>query len=114
MLADAGWEYDHAKAERLRAQALGCEFMATGHYVRRVPGPGGPELHRALDPARDQSYFLYATTEQQLAFLRRHGCDEAQGFGLVRPLPPGEITRLLGEGRRWSFLGTPPPRRRTT
>ncbi len=51
---------------------------------------------------------------QQLAFLRRHGCDEAQGFGLVRPLPPGEITRLLGEGRRWSFLGTPPPRRRTT
>jgi diguanylate cyclase (GGDEF)-like protein len=49
---------------------------------------------------------------QQLAFLRRHGCDEAQGFGLARPLPPEEITRLLGEGRRWSFLGAPPPRRR--
>jgi diguanylate cyclase (GGDEF)-like protein len=49
---------------------------------------------------------------QQLAFLRRHGCDEAQGFGLARPLPPAEVTRLLGEGRRWSFLGSPPPRRR--
>lgn len=49
---------------------------------------------------------------QQLAFLRRHGCDEAQGFGLARPLPPEQVTRLLGEGRRWSFLGTPPPRRR--
>jgi len=35
-----------------------------------VPGPAGPELPRALDPARDQSYFLFATTEEQLAFLR--------------------------------------------
>ncbi len=41
-----------------------------GHYVRRVIGAAGPELHRALDPARDQSYFLYGTTEEQLAFLR--------------------------------------------
>ena len=38
--------------------------------MRRVIGPAGPELHRALDPARDQSYFLYATTEEQLDFLR--------------------------------------------
>jgi tRNA-uridine 2-sulfurtransferase len=52
------------------ARELGADCLATGHYVRRVLGPGGPELHRALDPARDQSYFLYATTEQQLAFLR--------------------------------------------
>ena len=49
---------------------------------------------------------------QQLAFLRRHGCDEAQGFGLARPLPPAQVTSLLAEGRRWSFLGAPPPRRR--
>ena len=57
------------------ARELGADCLATGHYVRRVVGPGGPELprielHRALDPARDQSYFLYATTEEQLAFLR--------------------------------------------
>ena len=52
------------------AKELGADCLATGHYVRRVAGPAGPELHRALDPARDQSYFLYATTEEQLDFLR--------------------------------------------
>ncbi len=46
---------------------LGCEAMATGHYVRRVDGPDGPELHRAVDLQRDQSWFLFATTRQQLA-----------------------------------------------
>jgi len=52
------------------ARELGADCLATGHYVHRVLGDGGPELHRALDPARDQSYFLYATTEAQLDFLR--------------------------------------------
>lgn len=52
------------------AKELGADCLATGHYVRRVVGAAGPELHRALDPARDQSYFLYATTEDQLDFIR--------------------------------------------
>lgn len=52
------------------ARELGADCLATGHYVRRVIGAAGPELHRALDPARDQSYFLYATTAAQLDFLR--------------------------------------------
>ncbi len=52
------------------ARELGADCLATGHYVRRVAGPAGPELHRALDPARDQSYFLYGTTGPQLDFLR--------------------------------------------
>jgi tRNA-specific 2-thiouridylase len=52
------------------ARDLGAEAMATGHYVRRVEGSNGPELHRAHDPARDQSYFLFATTCEQLAYLR--------------------------------------------
>ncbi len=52
------------------ARGLGAEALATGHYVRRVEGPGGPELHRAADPSRDQSYFLFATTREQLDFLR--------------------------------------------
>jgi tRNA-specific 2-thiouridylase len=52
------------------ARELGADCLATGHYVRRVMGPAGAELHRALDPARDQSYFLYGTTEAQLDFLR--------------------------------------------
>ncbi len=52
------------------ARDLGADCLATGHYVRRVMGPAGAELHRATDPARDQSYFLYGTTEAQLDFLR--------------------------------------------
>lgn len=52
------------------AKDLGAESLATGHYIRRVDGPDGPELHRAVDAARDQSYFLFATTAEQLAFLR--------------------------------------------
>ena len=52
------------------ARELGADCLATGHYVRRIMGSGGAELHRALDPARDQSYFLYGTTQEQLDFLR--------------------------------------------
>ena len=49
---------------------LGASALATGHYVRRTLGPAGPQLRRAVDPARDQSYFLFATTPGQLAYLR--------------------------------------------
>jgi len=49
------------------ARGLGAERLATGHYVRRVDGATGAEMHRAADPARDQSWFLYATTLPQLA-----------------------------------------------
>jgi tRNA-specific 2-thiouridylase len=52
------------------AKELGADCLATGHYVRRAPTATGAQLWRALDPARDQSYFLYATTEEQLEFLR--------------------------------------------
>jgi tRNA-specific 2-thiouridylase len=52
------------------ARELGAAALATGHYVRRLSGRAGPELHRAVDPARDQSYFLFATTPEQLQFLR--------------------------------------------
>jgi tRNA-specific 2-thiouridylase len=52
------------------ARELGADALATGHYARRVEGAAGPELHRAADPARDQSYFLFATTREQLGLLR--------------------------------------------
>ena len=52
------------------ARDLGAAALATGHYARRILGAEGPELHRAADPARDQSYFLFATTREQLDFLR--------------------------------------------
>jgi tRNA-specific 2-thiouridylase len=52
------------------ARELGASALATGHYARRVPGIFGPELHRARDAARDQSYFLYRTNPAELDFLR--------------------------------------------
>jgi tRNA-specific 2-thiouridylase len=48
------------------ADDLGAEALATGHYVRRIEGAEGAELHRARDPQRDQSWFLFATTRAQL------------------------------------------------
>lgn len=53
------------------ARDLGADVMATGHYVQRVVGDAGSaELRRAADPLKDQSYFLFATTQEQLDFLR--------------------------------------------
>ena len=52
------------------ARDLGADCLATGHYIRRTDGEDGPELHRAADASRDQSYFLFATTAEQLDYLR--------------------------------------------
>ncbi len=58
-------------ADLLRtAKDLGADCLATGHYIRRTDGRDGPELHRAQDAGRDQSYFLFATTRAQLDYLR--------------------------------------------
>ncbi len=69
------------------AGELGAAAMATGHYVRRAEGPVRAELLRAADPARDQSYFLFATTREQLAGLR---------FPLGG-LPKPEVRRIAAE-----------------
>jgi tRNA-uridine 2-sulfurtransferase len=69
------------------ARELGADCLATGHYVRRVGGPHGTELHKGADPRRDQSYFLYGTTREQLDFLR---------FPLGG-LPKPEVRRLAEE-----------------
>lgn len=52
------------------ARDLEADCMATGHYIQRKIGIAGPELHMAADHARDQSYFLFSTTAEQLAYLR--------------------------------------------
>ncbi len=52
------------------AKDLDADCMATGHYIRRETGAAGPELHCAADPDRDQSYFLFSTTPEQLDYLR--------------------------------------------
>jgi tRNA-specific 2-thiouridylase len=52
------------------AKDLDADCMATGHYIQRKMGPQKAELHCAADAARDQSYFLFSTTQAQLDFLR--------------------------------------------
>ena len=52
------------------ARDLGAEAMATGHYVRRSVVDGRVQMRKAIDHSRDQSYFLFATTPQQLDYLR--------------------------------------------
>jgi len=52
------------------ARDLDSDALATGHYIRRVDGRAGPEMHRASDESKDQSYFLFATTADQLSYLR--------------------------------------------
>src|SRR3954466_12037358 len=69
------------------ARELGADCLATGHYVRRVVNDGGIELHKGADPRRDQSYFLYGTTREQLDFLR---------FPLG-DLPKDEVRRIAAE-----------------
>ena len=52
------------------AKDLEADCMATGHYIQRKMGDHGPELHSATDASRDQSYFLFSTTQEQLEYLR--------------------------------------------
>ena len=52
------------------ARDLGADALVTGHYAQRRVGPQGAELHRGTDPNRDQSYFLFTTTNAQLDLLR--------------------------------------------
>ncbi|MFM6972589.1 MAG: tRNA 2-thiouridine(34) synthase MnmA [Alphaproteobacteria bacterium] len=52
------------------ARDLGADYMATGHYVKKIINKNNAsELHQAVDPLKDQSYFLFATTKEQLDFL---------------------------------------------
>jgi tRNA-specific 2-thiouridylase len=69
------------------ARDLGADCLATGHYVRRIPNGNRVELHKGADPRRDQSYFLYGTTRDQLDFLR---------FPLG-DLPKSEVRRIAEE-----------------
>ena len=98
-----------------RVLALGFEAMATGHYARILAGPGGPELHAAADPAKDQSYMLYHLSLERLARLRfplgemtkRETRSHAVEFGLpvaAKPdsqeicfVPPGRTAEYLAE-----------------
>ncbi|HEY4070554.1 MAG TPA: tRNA 2-thiouridine(34) synthase MnmA, partial [Sphingomicrobium sp.] len=69
------------------ARELGADCLATGHYVRRVVNEGRAELHKGADLRRDQSYFLYGTTREQLDFVR---------FPLG-DLPKDEVRRIAAD-----------------
>ena len=90
------------------ARDLGADCMATGHYVQHVHGRHGGEMHRGIDPVRDQSYFLFTTTREQLDFLRfpLGGLDKdetrrlAGEFGLaVAAKPDSQDICFVPEGR---------------
>ena len=73
-----------------RVVELGFDRLATGHYARVLQGPGGPELHTALDDAKDQSYMLYHLDRERLARIlfplggmtKREVREHAREFGL--------------------------------
>ena len=97
----------------ITANDLGADALVTGHYVRRIEGKTGPELYRGVDHSKDQSYFLFATTREQLSYLafplggmsKSETRDHAQRFGLrvaEKPesqdicfIPNGDYGRLL-------------------
>jgi tRNA-specific 2-thiouridylase len=89
------------------ARELGAEALLTGHYVQRLDGRDGAELHRGADPAKDQSYFLWTTTKAQLEYLRfplgglakvAVRC-EAERFGLaVAAKPDSQDICFVGGG----------------
>jgi len=90
------------------ARDLGADCMATGHYVQRVMGASGAELHRGADDSRDQSYFLFSTTAEQLDYLRfpLGGLEKdrvralASEFGLrVAAKPDSQDICFVPEGR---------------
>jgi tRNA-specific 2-thiouridylase len=73
------------------AKDLGAHGLATGHYVRKINGKNGSELHIGIDPQKDQSYFLFSTTQAQLDYLhfplghftKEETRNMAQKFGLA-------------------------------
>ena len=108
------------------ARELGADCLATGHYVRRIVNGGRAELHKGADPRRDQSYFLYGTTREQLDFLRfplgdlpkdevRRIAAELDARSRRQARQPGHLLRPRWRlCRRWSSACGPKPRRRAT
>jgi tRNA-specific 2-thiouridylase len=96
-----------------RALAMDFDAVATGHYARIVDGPAGPELHRAADPAKDQSYVLGVLTAAQLAHSAFPLCydvkdvvrDEAERRGLqVARKPDSHDICFIPDGDTAAFV----------
>ena len=109
------------------ARELGADLLATGHYIEQREGPNGPRLYRARDAERDQSYFLFATTQAQLAALTfpLGGLAQERGAGAGARLrasrgrqvgQPGHLLRARrgATPASWSACGPAPPRPATS
>ncbi len=111
VLCNSKVKFDHLVK---KAKMLGCDFVATGHYVRRVDAASGPEFHRGSDPKKDQTYFLWGTPRDALervlfpvGHLEKPAVRElARQYGLItaeKPesqdicFVPGTIQQYLGE-----------------
>lgn len=96
-----------------RARDLGADALVTGHYVRRLDGPHGAELHRGKDHGRDQSYFLFSTPKQALDMLwfplgtctKDEARAEAQRLGLdIAAKPDSQDICFVPEGKYLDVL----------
>jgi tRNA-uridine 2-sulfurtransferase len=111
VLCNSKVKFDHLVR---KATMLGCDFVATGHYVQRYDTPSGPEFHRAADVRKDQTYFLWGTPRDALekvlfpvGHLEKPAVRElARGYGLITAekaesqdicFVPGTIKEFLGE-----------------
>lgn len=92
---------------------LGAETLVTGHYVQRLDTPSGPKLARSIDPERDQSYFLFGITKEQLKMLRfplgglkkAEVRDAARAFGLqIADKPDSQDICFVPSGRYSSII----------
>jgi tRNA-uridine 2-sulfurtransferase len=111
VLCNSKVKFDHLVK---KSKMLGCDFVATGHFVRRFDTPTGPEFHRGNDPKKDQTYFLWGTPRESLekvlfpvGHLEKPAVRElARGYGLItaeKPesqdicFVPGTIAEFLSE-----------------
>ncbi|MEO8106263.1 MAG: tRNA 2-thiouridine(34) synthase MnmA [Actinomycetes bacterium] len=96
-----------------RALALGFDAVCTGHYAQLVPGPDGPELHRAVDPDKDQSYVLAVLGADQISrslfplgdTVKERVREEAAERGLlVADKPDSHDICFIADGDTQGFL----------
>jgi len=87
------------------AKSYGADYIATGHYARRVDTADGAELHRGIDPNKDQSYFLWTLTPEQLAYTLLPIGDTIKDGIRSEALRAGVPTALKKDSQGICFLG---------
>ena len=110
VLCNSKVKFDHLVK---KARMLGCDFVATGHYVQRLEGTTGPEFHRGSDPKKDQTYFLWGTPRDSLervlfpvGHMEKPAVRElARQYGLITAEKPESQDICFVPGTIQSYLG---------